>query len=31
LNVGERVRVKLVDTNFDRGFIDFALLEGGKP
>jgi exoribonuclease R len=24
LKVGDRVRVKLVDTDFERGFIDFA-------
>ena len=24
LDVGDRVRVELVDTNVDRGFIDFA-------
>jgi len=26
LDVGDRLRVKLIDTNVDRGFIDFARL-----
>ena len=28
LDVGDRVRVKLVDTNVERGFIDFARVGG---
>ncbi len=28
LDVGERVRVKLVDTDVERGFVDFARIEG---
>jgi exoribonuclease-2 len=28
LDVGDRVRVKLVDTNVERGFIDFARVTG---
>ena len=31
LEVGDRVRVKLVATNVERGFIDFARVGGRRP
>jgi len=31
MDVGERVRVQLIDTNVERGFIDFKKVSPSKP
>jgi hypothetical protein len=31
LDVGERVRVQLIDTNIERGFIDFKKVSSSRP
>ena len=31
MDVGERVRVQLIDTNVERGFIDFKKVNASKP
>ena len=31
LDVGDRVRVQLLDTNVERGFIDFGRIGGARP
>ena len=31
LDVGDRVRVRLLDTNVEKGFVDFAIVDRGPP